>query len=44
MRIEKDTVVSLSYELSDLTGQVMEKPDSPISYLHGGYDGIFPMV
>ena len=44
MRIEKDTVVSLTYELSDLTGQVMEKPDAPISYLHGGYDGIFPMV
>ncbi len=34
----------INYELSDLTGQVMEKPDSPISYLHGGYDGIFPMV
>lgn len=44
MRIEKDTVVSLSYELSDLTGKVMEKPDMPVSYLHGGYDGIFPMV
>ncbi|SOD40865.1 FKBP-type peptidyl-prolyl cis-trans isomerase [Nitrosovibrio sp. Nv4] len=44
MRIEKDTVVTLNYELSDLTGQVMEKPDTPVSYLHGGYDGIFPMV
>lgn len=44
MHIEKDMVVSLSYELSDLTGKVMEKPSSPISYLHGGYDGIFPMV
>jgi FKBP-type peptidyl-prolyl cis-trans isomerase SlyD len=44
MRIEKDMVVSLSYELSDSAGKVMEKPSSPISYLHGGYDGIFPMV
>jgi FKBP-type peptidyl-prolyl cis-trans isomerase SlyD len=44
MRIEKNTVVSLDYELSDMEGQVMEKPDSPISYLHGGYDGIFPVV
>lgn len=44
MRIEKDTVVSLNYELSDLTGKVMEKPSEPVSYLHGGYDGIFPMV
>ncbi|MDQ3187001.1 MAG: peptidylprolyl isomerase [Pseudomonadota bacterium] len=44
MHIEKDMVVSLSYELSDLTGKVMEKSGSAISYLHGGYDGIFPMV
>ena len=44
MRIEKDTVVSLDYQLSDLTGKIMEKPSAPISYLHGGYDGIFPMV
>lgn len=44
MRIEKNTVVSLDYELSDMEGKIMEKPDSPISYLHGGYDGIFPMV
>jgi len=44
MRIEKDTVVSLNYQLSDLDGKIMEKPSAPISYLHGGYDGIFPMV
>jgi FKBP-type peptidyl-prolyl cis-trans isomerase SlyD len=44
MRIVKDTIVSLSYELSDSTGKVLEKAGSPITYLHGGYDGIFPMV
>ena len=44
MRIGKDSVVSLNYKLSDLTGKIMEEPDSPITYLHGGYDGIFPMV
>jgi len=44
MRIEKNTVVSLSYELSDSTGNILEKTDTPISYLHGGYGGIFPMV
>ena len=44
MRIVKNTVVSLSYELSDLTGKILEKAGSPITYLHGGYDGIFPMV
>ena len=44
MRIVKNTVVSLSYELSDSTGKILEKAGSPITYLHGGYDGIFPMV
>lgn len=44
MRIEKNTVVSLNYELSDSTGNILEKTDAPISYLHGGYGGIFPMV
>ena len=44
MRIVKDTIVSLSYELSDSTGKILEKAGSPITYLHGGYDGIFPMV
>jgi FKBP-type peptidyl-prolyl cis-trans isomerase SlyD len=44
MRIEKNTVVSLNYELSDDTGKILEKTDSPISYLHGGYGGIFPLV
>lgn len=44
MRIGKDTVVSLSYELSDASGKVIEKTKVPITYLHGGYDGIFPLV
>ncbi|SET18057.1 FKBP-type peptidyl prolyl cis-trans isomerase /Apo-metallochaperone SlyD [Nitrosomonas marina] len=44
MRIEKDTVVSLQYELFDSSGNLIEKTEEPISYLHGGYDGIFPMV
>ena len=44
MRIEKNTVVSLNYELSDDTGNILEKTDTPISYLHGGYGGIFPLV
>lgn len=44
MKIAKDTVVSLRYELSDANGTLLEKTDEPISYLHGGYDGIFPVV
>ncbi len=44
MKIAKDTVVSLRYELSDANGALLEKTEDPISYLHGGYDGIFPAV
>jgi FKBP-type peptidyl-prolyl cis-trans isomerase SlyD len=44
MKIEKNAVVSLNYELTDATGALLEKSNEPISYLHGGYDGIFPMV
>lgn len=44
MKIEKNAVVSLTYELSDASGALIEKSGEPISYLHGGYDGIFPPV
>ena len=44
MQVAKDTVVALSYELFDTDGNVIEKTDEPIEYLHGGYDGIFPLV
>jgi len=44
MKIAKDTVVSLRYELFDSTGELLETVEEPISYLHGGYDGIFPLV
>ncbi|HKB83340.1 MAG TPA: peptidylprolyl isomerase [Burkholderiales bacterium] len=44
MQIGKDTVVSLNYELMDTSGKVIEKTQAPIIYLHGGYDGIFPLV
>lgn len=44
MQVSKNSVVSLSFELSDSTGSLLEKSAEPISYLHGGYDGIFPLV
>ncbi|MGA9666150.1 MAG: peptidylprolyl isomerase [Gallionella sp.] len=44
MKIAKDTVVTLNYELFDSTGELLEKVEEHISYLHGGYDGIFPLV
>src|SRR5512135_76886 len=44
MKIEKNAIVSLTYELTDAGGVLLEKNNEPISYLHGGYDGIFPLV
>jgi FKBP-type peptidyl-prolyl cis-trans isomerase SlyD len=44
MRIKKNSVVSINYELSDATGNILEKTEMPISYLHGGYGGIFPLI
>ncbi|MGH8752411.1 MAG: FKBP-type peptidyl-prolyl cis-trans isomerase [Burkholderiales bacterium] len=44
MKIARDTVVSINYEFSDANGRLVEKTSKPISYLHGGYHGMFPMV
>lgn len=44
MIIAKDTVVTLRFELLDSDGHSVENSGSLLSYLHGGYAGIFPMV
>ena len=44
MSIGKNTVVSLNYELFGDNGELIERTEAPVSYLHGGYDGIFPRV
>ena len=44
MQVGKNTVVGLTYELTGTDGKVIEQTDGPIEYLHGGYDGIFPLV
>lgn len=44
MLVAENTVVSLHYELLDSKGELIEKTDAPIEYLHGGYDGIFALV
>ncbi|HSD60389.1 MAG TPA: peptidylprolyl isomerase [Burkholderiales bacterium] len=44
MRIAKNTVVTISYEMSDAEGKLLEKSEQPYSYLHGGYHGVFPAV
>ena len=44
MKIEKNTVVSLRYKLTDAQNNIIDEPDAPMVYLHGGYQGTFPKI
>ena len=44
MQIIKNSIVSITYQLTNTEGKVLEQADEPIHYLHGGYDNIFPTV
>jgi FKBP-type peptidyl-prolyl cis-trans isomerase SlyD len=44
MQISMNTVVSMTYELKNSDGEVLESSAEPVAYLHGGYDNIFPKV
>lgn len=44
MKVAKDTVVSLDIEVSDVWGNMLERSETPLAYLHGGYDGIVAAV
>lgn len=44
MNIGKNTVVTITYLVKDMDGKLLEESDEPVSYLHGGYDNIFPRV
>ncbi|WP_277074120.1 FKBP-type peptidyl-prolyl cis-trans isomerase [Simonsiella muelleri] len=42
--IKKNSVVSLHYKMYDENNELIDETSHPIEYLHGGYDGIFPLV
>lgn len=44
MQIAMNTVVSITYELRNSAGKLLEESKDPVTYLHGGYDNIFPKV
>ena len=44
MKIEKDTIVSLVYRLTDAQNNLIEESGDPMIYLHGGYSGTFPKI
>jgi FKBP-type peptidyl-prolyl cis-trans isomerase SlyD len=43
-RVDAGTVVTLSYEIRDVDGALLDEPGASVAYLHGGYGGIFPKV
>ena len=44
MNVFANTVVSLTFKLYDARNALIEEAREPITYLHGGYSGIFPLV
>lgn len=42
--IIKNTVVTLQYIVRDPDGAIVDDGHHPLVYLHGGYDGIFPVL
>ncbi|MEC5386725.1 peptidylprolyl isomerase [Uliginosibacterium sp. H3] len=44
MEIVKNTVVTLNYTVHDPDGKLVDDGAQPLVYLHGGYDGIFPLL
>jgi len=44
MVVSKNAVVSLEVELSDIWGNLIQRSEDPVQYLHGGYGNIFPTV
>ncbi len=44
MKISMNTVVTMSYEIRDVDNNLLESSKEPVTYLHGGYDQIFPKV
>ncbi len=44
MKIDKDTAVTLRLTIAESTGKVIQNGKTPVAYLHGGYDNLFPKL
>ncbi len=44
MNIFANTVVTLTFELYDSDGALLEATEAPITYLHGGHSGMLPKL
>ena len=43
-QVVNNTVVTLSYEVVDTDGVVVDAGEEPLRYLHGGYDDVFVAI
>jgi len=41
MKISRNLVVTLKYQVTDRDGEVVDAGQEPLVYLHGGYGGVF---
>jgi FKBP-type peptidyl-prolyl cis-trans isomerase SlyD len=44
MQVGKDSVVTLTYRVTDAQGDLVDAGEEPLVYLHGGYGGIFAKI
>ncbi len=44
MDIAHNTVITLTYQVTDPDGNLVDAGEEPIIYLHGGHDDIFPRI
>lgn len=44
MKIEKDTVVTVRWRVSDAQGKLLQDSAEPMAYLHGGYENTLPAI
>ncbi len=44
MNVFTNTVVTLTFELYDSEGTLLESTEEPIAYLHGGHSGMLPKL
>ena len=44
MKIEKDTVPTVAYRITDSTGKAIDAGSDLMVYLHGGYGGTLPKI
>lgn len=42
--VQKNSVVTISYKIQEIGGELLEESQEGFPYLHGGYDNIFPKV